>query len=255
MDDNLRAISCEGNINDFYSLIRERPHVLDDIEGKLFVDNPMHVAAVMGRTHFVLEMMRINPSYSKQLSPEGFSPFHLALQNGHTQTVLRMLDVDRDLVCVQGREGVTPLHYVAREGNLQLLDVFLSACPNSVEVVTVRNQTALHVGLERPELSSFESLLKWSKAFGYARKRKFLNWKDEDGMTALHIATTRNLPQAVEALIDHQVEINAINTQGWTPLDISEQRGNQEIRDMLLQADALQASSIPRVESSEHFLR
>ncbi|KAL5551317.1 hypothetical protein UlMin_001493 [Ulmus minor] len=231
MDDNLRAISREGNINAFYLLIRQRPLVLDDIEGKLFADNPMHEAAVMGRTHFVLEMMRLNPSYAKQLSTEGFSPFHLALQNGRTQTLLRMLDVDRDLVCVQGREGVTPLHYVAREGNLQLLDVFLSACPNSAEVVTVRNQTALHVALERQELSSFESLLKWSKAFGYARKRKFLNWKDEDGMTALHIATTRNLPQ-----------------QQSTPVD-------QEIRDMLLQAGALQASSIPRVESSEHFLR
>ena len=86
---------------------------------------------------------------------------HLALQ-GHTWTVLRLLDIDKELVRVQGKGGRTPLHYVAEYENLhEILDAFLSAFPASLEDVTNRRQTALHLALEKGKFKYVEIMLKW----------------------------------------------------------------------------------------------
>ena len=53
--------------------------------------------------------------------------------------------------------------------------------------------------------------------------------------------------QVVKALTDRQVDINASNTAGLTALDVSEQLGNQEIRELLL---AGRAASIPNIYGS-----
>ena len=53
--------------------------------------------------------------------------------------------------------------------------------------------------------------------------------------------------QVVKVLTDRQVDINATNMASLTALDVSEQTGNQEIRELLL---AGCAASIPNVYGS-----
>ncbi|EXC26793.1 Ankyrin repeat-containing protein [Morus notabilis] len=258
MDGKLIAASLEGKIDDFYDLIRECPNILEEVD-KILVDNPMHLAAINGRTHFAVEMMRLNPSFAKRLNPDGFSPLQLALQNAHFQTVLRLLAMDGDLVRVQGREGMSPLHYVAKHGNNQLLSAFLSTCPTALEDVTIRNQTALHVALDNDNVDCVEIILKCYERFPQSRWEKMhLNWKDDNGNTPLHIATARKQTQVVRALIDRQADINAINLAGLTALAISEQPdelGSDEISSMLHSAGASAAIVLPIVNTIEPSLR
>ena len=115
--------------------------------------------------------------------------------------VLQLLKVDGDLVQVQGREGMTPLHYAATTDiHLELLDEFLKGCPRSIKDVTIQNENALHIALKYDQLEAFLHLVRrlqknWSQNT-LLWESKVLNWKDEEGNTALHIAVSKNQPKA-----------------------------------------------------------
>ncbi|KAH9723157.1 hypothetical protein KPL70_007005 [Citrus sinensis] len=136
-------------------------------------------------------------------------------KNGQTQTVLQLIDTDPELVRVKGREGITPLHHASEDGDLYLLEKFLSVCLKSLEDVTNKSDTALHIALKNDKI--------------------------------------------VTSLLNCKVEINSLNSDGLTPLDITlldqTQSRNQEIKDMLCSAGALEATSLPIMANCTNVLR
>ena len=189
----LKAVSDEGNIDALYSLLEDCTcaHTLEQLDQKSFVENPIHIAARKGHTHFALEVMRLKPSFACKLNPQGWSPLHLAVQNGNTTTVLRLVEMNKDLVRVQGKKAMTPLHCAAEQGNHQILSALLSGNPESLGDLTIRKQTALHVALENNKFDCADVLLRVSW-------KKLLNLQDEDGNTPLHIAPTRNKVEVIK---------------------------------------------------------
>ena len=101
----------------------------------------------------------LKPPFARKLNPNGFTTLLLAVHNNQTLLVLELLQVHKDLVCAQGKGGMNPLHYAALTGNLCLLDQFLKFCPKSIEDVTSRSETALHVALKNDKLDAFQLLL------------------------------------------------------------------------------------------------
>ncbi|CAH2041496.1 unnamed protein product [Thlaspi arvense] len=97
-----------------------------------------------------------------------------------------------DLNALQGKERITPLHYVAETDNIDLLAEFLYACPASIEDLNIRNETALHIAVKNFRLRAFKVLLGWLLK---TLRREVLNWRDEDGNTALHIAVATDQTQ------------------------------------------------------------
>jgi hypothetical protein len=49
------------------------------------------------------------------------------------------------------------LHYVAQTGDLDLLAKFLKVCPKSIEDVTTRRETVLHIALKYNRLRCFSA--------------------------------------------------------------------------------------------------
>lgn len=149
---------------------------------------------------FALEVINLKPSFARKLSPSGFTPMHLALQNRQFHMVLQLLKINQCLVRVKGKKGITPLHHVTGEGDTELLSDFLVACPESIKEVTVRNETALHVAVVNNRLEALEVLVGWIQRT--ARKgakymeHEVVNWQNNDGNTALHLAAERNQQQA-----------------------------------------------------------
>ncbi|KAJ4726467.1 Ankyrin repeat-containing protein [Melia azedarach] len=261
MEEAIGVVELE-DINALYALIRRDPNFLENIDRIPFVDTPLHAAAKTGNTDVVIEIMRLKPSFATKLNPEGYSPMHLALQSGQTQTVLQLLLIDPELVRVKGRAGITPLHYASEKGDIYLLTRFLSVCPKSVEAVTNQGETALHMALKNDKVEAFEVLTRRPPWLGgeeaqYCNKRIF-NWKDKDGNTLLHIATSKNQFQVVRCLLDRKVEVNPRNLDGLTPLDIildQIESRNEEIENMLRNAEALEATSLPIIDNYTHSLR
>ena len=216
----LNEVARQGNIVNFYNLIRENVKLLEDIDELPFVDTPLHVAASYARPQhiqiFAMEMMRLKPSFARKPDLYGYSPIHRALQGGHTQMVRRLLQVDGDLVRVKREGGRTPLHDVAAaaatEQELALMDEFLLVCPNSIEDVTIQNQTALHIALLENNLDAFKHLVSWLRKNKSETAREILNRQDGEGNTVLHVAVSRNQTKASSLLnYLHTKKTRAVN--------------------------------------------
>ncbi|XP_059644958.1 ankyrin repeat-containing protein BDA1-like [Cornus florida] len=228
------AIARARAINGLYALFRKSPNVLEIIDEIPFVDTPLHIAASIGDTHFAAEMISLMPSFGTKLNPDGLSPLHLALQNRHAETVTRLININSELIRVQGRERITPLHYVAEMNEFHLLAEFLCACPDSVNDLTIRGETAVHIAVRNCNVEAFEVLFEWADK---TDRGLMLHWKDEGGNTALHIAVYTHQPEVVEKLVRVMKIKNDKNLEGWTPLDLSRRRdgGNRsEITKMLM---------------------
>ncbi|XP_031282524.1 ankyrin repeat-containing protein BDA1-like [Pistacia vera] len=187
MTEKLNRSAREGSVDALYSILAE--HDDDSI-----ADTPLHIAASVGNTHYAMEIATLKPPLARQLNRQGLSPMHVALQNRHKQVVRALLAIDRELVRVKGKGRITPLHYVAEMEDLDLLAEFLSACPSSIEDLTVQCETAVHVAVKNKRLAVVEVLIGWLIR---VNKKEVLQWKDEDGNTVLHIATSTKQPKVM----------------------------------------------------------
>jgi ankyrin repeat protein len=77
---------------------------------------------------------------------------------------------------------------------------FLKSCPKSIEDVTIRRETVLHIALKYNMFDAFQFLLGWLRRAWFKNaslwEKKLLNWQDEEGNTVLHIAVSKNQVQA-----------------------------------------------------------
>ncbi|XP_059641312.1 ankyrin repeat-containing protein BDA1-like [Cornus florida] len=264
MDQRLKVVAETGDINALYSLFRQCKDIkalyssqkssqaVDDDGNERFrlADTPLHIAASMGHTHFAVEMIRLMPSFGRKLNPDGFSPLHLALRNGHAETVMRLINIDSDLIRVQGKEGITPLHYVAEKNDFSLLAEFLCACPASVQDLTVRGETAVHVAVRNCSYDAFKVLFKWADK---TDNEVVLKWKDEDGNTALHVAAYTNQREVVKLLLK-TVGRGVIekNMLGLTAHDLT---SDGEIRKMLASRSCTNSACIPYSTDLADFIK
>ncbi|XP_010420214.1 PREDICTED: alpha-latroinsectotoxin-Lt1a-like isoform X3 [Camelina sativa] len=103
---SLEAAAKSGNIDLLYELIHEDPSVLDKMDDVAFVNTPLHVAAVAGKTEFAMEVINLKPSFARKLNADGLTPLHLAVDHGHFSLVLEIVKADPSLVRVKGRHGM-----------------------------------------------------------------------------------------------------------------------------------------------------
>lgn len=109
---SLETAAKSGNIDLLYELIHEDPYVLDKIDYVSFVNTPLHVAAITGKTEFAMEVMNLKPSFARKLNADGLSPLHLAVDHSHFWLVLEVVKVDPSLVRLKGRHGTYPYLFV-----------------------------------------------------------------------------------------------------------------------------------------------
>ncbi|KAK7317715.1 hypothetical protein RJT34_02170 [Clitoria ternatea] len=238
--EELNVAAEEGNISHLYAVIEKDPFALENIDQRPFIATPLHVAASFGRVQFAAEIMRLKPSFALKPNQQGWCPIHLALQRDQKRMVHCFITINKDLIRLKGREGFTPLHLVSQMGDLNLLNDFLKACPNSIEDVTVRNETALHIAVKNHQNYSLKFLVRWLKTYWYIgaepSEYTILNWKDEEDNTILHISTSYNDREAIRVLAKRKilVDLKAKNSEGLTALEIA---GTEETRRMLEKAN------------------
>lgn len=109
---SLETAAKSGNIGLLYELIHEDPYVLDKIDDVPFVNTPLHVAAVAGKTEFAMEMMNLKPAFARKLNADGLTPLHLAVDHSHFWLVLEVVKADPSLVRFKGRHGTCSYLFV-----------------------------------------------------------------------------------------------------------------------------------------------
>ncbi|PPD78883.1 hypothetical protein GOBAR_DD24186 [Gossypium barbadense] len=224
MDERMIEAAHMGNINFLYELILNDPYVLQRIDDVPFFNTQLQVATSVGHIEFMMEMIKLKPTFARKLNQAGFSPMHLALQNHRTHAVLRLLRFDEGLVC-----------------------------PEAIEDMTVRDEMVFHLAVENDTFEAFQVLVGWLMRSCHESaqwEKELLSWADIDDNTVLHIAAIRNRAGVVKVLLEHmrRDQINAKNLEGLTALDIQSQypwneRQADRIIDMLSKAGGLSASS------------
>ncbi|GAB4837018.1 hypothetical protein Ancab_001933 [Ancistrocladus abbreviatus] len=161
--------AIEGNVALLANLHHEDPLLLDRYqlyEGQLG-SPPLHVASKLGHFEFVVAILEIKVSPSMCLS-------HNSL-------------------------GRNPLHVATIKGQLDVLEVLVRAMPQVARdrVGGPYGETALHLCVKFDQLEALKFLVKSSIC-----DNKFLNAKDSDDNTIMHIAMA-NKQHEVRLIKDH----------------------------------------------------
>ncbi|XP_043687588.1 ankyrin repeat-containing protein BDA1-like [Telopea speciosissima] len=268
MDQKLIEVARNGDIDALYTLLREDPFILENVEKIPFTNTPLDWAVLAGHTCLVEEIINLKPSFILKLNEDGFSPLHLASISGHLEIVKVFLkkesgcrldklkeamNVDGSLCNLKGREKRTPLHCAAIAGHIDVLEVLLLNCPNSIKVLTARKETALHLALKFGTVEAFKVLVSWLKKHWHI---DILSWKDNEGNTVLHLATSRGQYEIVKLLLQssgffvrNAIQVNERNTDGLTALDLlmhlpSDQADQERMRSMLCSVGAKRGQDI-----------
>ncbi|KAF3615498.1 putative ankyrin repeat-containing protein-like [Capsicum annuum] len=250
MDSRLFDASRTGNVEELMELLRCDPIIVRRV-GLIDGDSPLHLACMGGHFNFVKELLKLRKELAGEMNQNGFSCLHIAAANGDLHIVKEMLKVDTGLCLVKGRERRIPLHCAIVKGRVDVIKELLSACVESVEVVTSRGETALHLAVKNSQFEALEVLIKHIKMFN---KMEVFHKQDELGNSVLHLAVARKQHEVVDLLLNGSlaaswaVGMNSLNQMGFTVLDVfflsQSEAGDREIADILRRAGALKATDV-----------
>ncbi|XP_044476895.1 ankyrin repeat-containing protein BDA1-like [Mangifera indica] len=195
----LQYLAAVGDVDKLFSELTKDLYVLEDIEKIPLVTTPLHTAVSQGKIRFAKEIVNLKPSFAWKRDERGLSPLHLALEGKHLQEgqdprdpdlereyqelITWLIKHDSGLVRVKAMGLVTPLHYAAQVDDESSLAEFLHVSPSSIEDLTVKSETAVHVAIKNGSFKAFKVLLGWLRR---VYKLEILSREDEEGNNALH---------------------------------------------------------------------
>ncbi|XXG73284.1 hypothetical protein AAC387_Pa07g2230 [Persea americana] len=179
-------------------------------------DNPLHIGALFGHVDFVKEMMNRKPHLARELNSKGQSPLHLASAQGHVDVVEAILERDTDACYARDGDGRTPFHIAAIKGHMEVLKELVKAKPVAARVLTDAGEPLLHLCVKHNHFDAVKMLIE------FAGDDELVSLKDYDGNTILHLLADKMQRKVIKYLVDNtKVEINTVNTDSRTALDVS----------------------------------
>ncbi|KAJ6994617.1 ankyrin repeat-containing protein BDA1-like [Populus alba x Populus x berolinensis] len=251
MQRRLKEAAVEGNVIALLKLLEEDKLALDGCAPDCFAETPLHISAMLGHLEFTRKILCRKPEFAKELDFLGSSPLHLATANGHLEVVRALLSVNPDMCFAQNRDGRNPLHIAVIKGRVDVLKELVQNKPEAVLHRTARGETVLHLCVKHFQLEALKLLVETIKDYG------FINSKDEDGSTVLHLAVADKETEIISFLtMKTEIEVNAINASGFTALDIALAQGRRNWKDVDVQDSLHQvgASSAKDLSSTMHRL-
>ncbi|KAG8367185.1 hypothetical protein BUALT_Bualt16G0046300 [Buddleja alternifolia] len=228
MEDRLSMAALQGNVTSLVQILKEDPLILDKIIVSCISETPLHTAAMLGHLNFVKELLSRKPELAAELDGHGCSPLHLAAAKGHVDVVKELVHAGGEMGLVRNMDGRTALHVAAVKGRLAVLTELVRVKPKLTRVMTDRGETGLHLCVKWNRVEAVKLLGEEMCKDG----DELLNWKDCEGNTALHIAVSKKLIEIINHLLTMKgLEVNALNKNGLTVLDILKQ-SPRDVRDI-----------------------
>ena len=129
----------------------------------------------------------------------------------------------------------TILHVACRHGNLEIIKIVLNTVYESdlcLEAILYSQnkdgQTCFHISCLKGYLNIVEYFLKDRKL------KSFLDYFDDSMNSSLHFATLSGNLSIVNLLLDNEVDVNAVNEENLSALDLSCRKGYFEISKVLI---------------------
>nr|XP_043635151.1 potassium channel AKT1-like isoform X2 [Erigeron canadensis] len=151
----------------------------------------------------------------------GRTALHIAASKGSENSVLLLLDYGADPSC-KDSEGNVPL-WEAMIGNHEMVVKVLADNGASLSSGDVGQFSCI-----ASEQNNLNLLKKITRHGGDVTRSR------NDGSTALHVAVCEGNIEIVKYLLDQGANIDQQDHQGWTPRDLADQQGHEDIKTLFL---------------------
>ena len=212
--------------------------------GNLFVSYGADVSAVNSNGHSPLHLLSLSVRRSKGgvNSSEEESVLHIAARHGMMTTVQLLLECGADSKA-ENKHGQRPLHMAAGGEN---------DCPELCEILLKHNAEINAVDKSGNQPLHFACLAGLTSTVrGLLDCNANVSATNSDGQTSLHKAASsqRDCHEMCLLLIRKGVEVNAIDNNGDTSLQIALQKGNMKTAEVLL-ADGADCNMLNRSDET-----
>ncbi|XP_057784653.1 protein VAPYRIN-like [Salvia miltiorrhiza] len=202
----------------------------------------LHVAAAFDRAEEVEQLVKDGVECRDK---EGRTPLLLAAGKGHLRTAKVLVAAGAN-VDARSKDGRTALYRAAAVGDRPMVEMLLRAgadptigdvdhCRSAIGVardkghmdivkVLEQGEAVLHAA-RRGELEVLESLLE---------KGANMNFCDQYGLTALHVAAIKGNKDAVMMLVEFGASVEWQDAEGHTPLHLAVEGGSFETVEVLI---------------------
>ncbi|KAF3446088.1 hypothetical protein FNV43_RR11267 [Rhamnella rubrinervis] len=188
--------ALEESVTDLLELLQQDRLILDRLTVFNGVtETPLHVASLLGHTDFAKEILHQKPQLAKELDSQRSSPLHLASAKGYVEIVKALVIVSPHICFAGDKDGLNPLQLAAMKGRVDVLRELMGIAPEATRATTDQGETILH------------------EAFG--------------GVADKQLQTTKFL------ISNTKIEVNAVNANGLTALDIVAQ-SRRGIKDFVI---------------------
>ncbi|KAF8006042.1 hypothetical protein BT93_K0359 [Corymbia citriodora subsp. variegata] len=229
-------------------LLQEDRLILARASVTCFDETPLHVACMLGHLHFAKALLAYKKDMAMELDftllSQGRTPLHLASANGYIEIARELLQSDPLACFVHDEDGRTPLHLAMMKGRIDIVIELVKAKPEAAESRLSHGQTVLHLGVRYNRLETLKNLVEM------VRDGDLVNAQDDEGNTILHLAAANKQVQTVKYLLQRsEVDVNAVNRNGFSALDIVEHFPKDfkviELRESLVHAGARRVITFP----------
>ncbi|KAJ6673282.1 ANKYRIN REPEAT-CONTAINING PROTEIN ITN1-LIKE [Salix viminalis] len=250
MDPRLFDAASRGDVNTLQELIGEDPLILHTVTVTTS-NTPLHVAALLGHTRFAMEVMQNYPGLADELNQQGLSPIHLASAKGHLEIVKGMLALRSDLALIKDEDGNIPLHTAAIRGRREILKQLFTT--ESANELNSSRETVLHLAVKHNRYQALELLIQLVNQ--YQIGNELLDAVDVGHNTILHLACAGKKSKMVRLLSRTGVNVNAVNSEGLTALDLAVRsttgsNDEDEIQEIIRSVGAELTDRVERLEQS-----
>ena len=157
---------------------------------------PLYYVAALGHLCLAQRLLLTRPQDLCAKDDKGCSPFHIAVLAGKVE-VSQLLSQDFADLDIRDIEGHNLLHMAAWKGHREVAQMLLEHDKNKKE---------LEHDKSKKDLEHNED------------EKKFINARNQNGQTPLHVATQHNQSNIVELLLKFDADANAEDNDGMTPL-------------------------------------
>ncbi|KAK9099446.1 hypothetical protein Syun_026491 [Stephania yunnanensis] len=225
----LLKASFEGNVIALADLLEKHPLLLD-MPITFSCETPLHIAITGGHDEFAKVILSKKPGFASEFDSEGSSPLQLACASKNIEMVKLLLTAAPDICLHKDGYRLPPLHLAAMKGNrVDILKELLQCMPQAIDIALDGGETILHLCVNHNRLEELELLLQWLDDHHHEVS---INSADDRRHMVLHLAVAKKQIQITKLLLAHGVEVNALNQNGLTALDILTQSTVRDLRDM-----------------------
>ncbi|KAG5226028.1 ankyrin repeat-containing protein [Salix suchowensis] len=164
-----------------------------------------------------MEVMQNYPGLADELNEQGLSPIHLASAKGHLEIVEGMLALRSDLALIKDEDGNTPLHTAAIRGRREILTQLFTT--ESANELNSSRETVLHLAVKHNRYQALQLLIQLAQQ--YQIGNELFDAVDGGHNTILHLACAGKKSKMVRLLSRTGVNVNAVNSEGLTALDLA----------------------------------